>query len=56
MGTPAKIIDSSTVDVLVPDGQGGWQPAEADLRGMVAIDEPTLEYFQRLEQDAAQQE
>jgi hypothetical protein len=41
------------VRVLVPDGEGGWLPGEGRLTGMVAIDEPTLEYFQGLEGDRA---
>jgi len=49
MGTPARIVDERAVRVLVPDGEGGWLPGEARLTGMVAIDEPTLEYFQGLE-------
>jgi hypothetical protein len=49
MGTPARIVDERPVRVLVPNGEGGWLPGEARLTGMVAIDEPTLEYFQGLE-------
>lgn len=49
MGTPAKIVDDRQVLVLTPDGEGGWKPGRADLSGMIAIDEPTLEYFQGLE-------
>ena len=49
MGTPARIVDERPVRVLVPDGEGGWLPSEARLTGMVAIDEPMLEYFQGLE-------
>ena len=46
MGTPARIVDDRPVAVLVPDGQGGWLPGEAVLRGMVALDEPTLQVYQ----------
>jgi hypothetical protein len=48
MGTPARIVDERLVRVLVPDGKGGWLPGEARLTVMVAIDEPTLKYFQGL--------
>lgn len=50
MGTPARIVDEQKVKVLVPDGQGGWTPGRANLAGMVAIDEPTLEYYRGLDQ------
>lgn len=50
MGTPARIIDTRSLSIVIPDGQGGWLPARGALTGMVAIDEPTLEYFQDLEQ------
>lgn len=44
MGTPARIVDQRQVEVLVSDGEGGWLPGTAVLRGMVALDEPTLQY------------
>jgi len=50
MGTPARIVDEQKVKVLVPDGQGGWSPGKGNLSGMVAIDEPTLEYYRALDQ------
>jgi len=50
MGTPARIVDEQKVKVLIPDGQGGWSPGKGNLSGMVAIDEPTLEYFRALDQ------
>lgn len=50
MGTPARIVDEQKVKVLVPDGQGGWTPGKGKLAGMVAIDEPTLEYYRALDQ------
>ncbi len=50
MGTPARIVDEQKVKVLVPDGQGGWSPGKGKLAGMVAIDEPTLEYYRALDQ------
>ena len=55
MGTPARIVDDRTIQVVVPDGKGGWLPGEARLQGMVAIDEPTLDYYRSLERslDAA---
>ena len=49
MGTPARITDDHQNEVLVPDGKGGWLPGSASLKGMVAIDEPTLEYYQALD-------
>lgn len=51
MGTPARIVDEQKVKVLVPDGQGGWMPGKGNLAGMVAIDEPTLEYYQGLDRE-----
>jgi hypothetical protein len=48
MGTPARIVDERPVRVLVPDGNGGFLPGTARLQGMVALDEPTLEYYRRL--------
>ena len=52
MGTPACIVDERPVRVLVPDGDGGFLPGQANLVGMVAIDEPTLEYYRRLDAQA----
>ena len=49
MGTPARIVGSEPVKVLVPQGDGKWTPVEADLSGMMAIDEPTLEYLKSLD-------
>jgi hypothetical protein len=48
MGTPARITDPRQVQVLVPNESGTWTPATANLQGMIAIDEPTLEYYQAL--------
>ena len=48
MGTPARIVDRRPVEVMLPDGQGGWMSGTADLSGMVALDEPTLEHYQAL--------
>jgi hypothetical protein len=47
MGTPARIVDDRPIDVLVPTATGGWEPGFANLSGMVALDEPTLELYQR---------
>lgn len=47
MGTPARIVDNQKIKVLVKDSSGSWITAEASLQGMVAIDEPTLEYLQK---------
>lgn len=49
MGTPARIVDSEPVKVLVPQDDGKWTPLEADLSGMIAIDEPTLNYLKSLD-------
>ena len=49
MGTPARIVDDRKIKVLVKDSSGSWITAEASLQGMVALDEPTLEYFQKKE-------
>jgi hypothetical protein len=53
MGTPARIVDKRPIAVLVADGEGGWVPGEAVLQGMVALDEPTLTYYQRLDAEGA---
>jgi predicted lipoprotein len=50
MGTPGRIVDQREVEVLVPDGQGGWQNSRARLAGMCVLDEPTLEYYRGLDQ------
>jgi len=49
MGTPARIVDERPVRVLVPDGKGDFLPGTARLQGMVALDEPTLEYYRRID-------
>ena len=49
MGTPARIVDEHKIKVLVPDGNGGWTPGAGSLSGMIAIDEPTLEYYRDLD-------
>lgn len=48
IGTPARIVDDRPVKILVPDGSGGWTVGRGVITGMVAIDEPTLEYYQKL--------
>lgn len=52
MGTPARIVDDTPVRIQIPDGSGGWTPSQADLSGMIALDEPTLEYYQGLDAKA----
>jgi len=49
MGTPARIVDDRPIQVVLPDGKGGWLPGEARLQGMVALDEPTLDYYRKLD-------
>ncbi len=49
MGTPARIVDERPIRVVLPDGKGGWLPGEARLQGMVALDEPTLDYYRSLD-------
>ncbi len=49
MGTPARIVDDRPIQVVLPDGKGGWLPGEARLQGMVAVDEPTLDYYRSLD-------
>lgn len=49
MGTPARIVDDRPIRVVLPDGKGGWMPGEARLLGMVALDEPTLDYYRTLD-------
>ena len=51
MGTPARIVDEREIKVVVPDGEGGWLPGYGRLTGMVALDEPTLEYLQDLDKE-----
>lgn len=51
MGTPGRVVSKSTVEVLVPvnrDGKIVWERGHADIQGMVVLDEPTLEYYQKL--------
>jgi hypothetical protein len=55
MGTPCRIVDERRLDVLVPDGQGGWTRSTANLCGMCALDEPTLEYYRQLDQAAPEE-
>ena len=45
MGTPGRIVEKREVEVLVPDGAGGWTRSRAVLAGMVTLDEPTYELF-----------
>lgn len=56
LGTPAKIIHEKPVQILIPltDEQGNvsWKLGEASLQGMIAIDEPTLEFYQQLNGNA----
>jgi hypothetical protein len=47
MGTPARIVDQRPIDVLVPDGKGNWKRTQAVMGGMMGLDEPTFEVFQR---------
>ncbi len=56
MGTPARIVDERPVRILVPDGEGSFLPGTARLQGMVALDEPTLHYYQRLDAQAKAEE
>ncbi len=49
MGTPARIVDNRPIQVVLPDGKGGWLPGEARLQGMVALDAPTLDYYRSLD-------
>ena len=47
MGTPARITDDREVEHLIRvDGE--LVPSRGVLRGMVAIDEPTLNYYRAL--------
>lgn len=55
MGTPARIVDERPVRVLLSDGEQGWVPGTGRLTGMVAIDEPTLRYYQQLDAQHGQQ-
>jgi hypothetical protein len=49
MGTPGRIVDDREVEVLVPDGAGGWKRSSARLEGLCVLDEPTLEYYRGLD-------
>ena len=53
MGTPARIVDQRPVKVLIAGDQDGWLPGSGRLAGMVAIDEPTLRYYQDLDRAAS---
>jgi hypothetical protein len=48
MGTPARIVDERKLEILVPDGKGGWQRSTGVLKGQMSLDEPTLEYYRQL--------
>ena len=50
MGTPGRIVDQRPVKVLVLDEKDGWIAGDAVLSGMVAIDEPTLDYLREQEE------
>jgi hypothetical protein len=56
MGTPARIVDQRKIDVLVPDGKGGWQRSTAVLAGMCVLDEPTLDYYRGLDAEKVRRE
>ncbi|NRA40563.1 MAG: hypothetical protein HRU15_20630 [Planctomycetes bacterium] len=49
LGTPARIVHPKPVRILIPQSDGSWKNATAILSGMIAIDEPTLEYYQQLD-------
>ena len=57
MGTPGKVIDTREMEILVPDGLESdgktqkWKKSRARLDGMMTIDEPTLEYYRKLDAD-----
>ena len=58
LGHPAKIIHAGPVQILIPQtdehGHVTWKMSEASLQGMIAIDEPTLEFYQQLNSNAQQ--
>jgi hypothetical protein len=56
MGTPGRVVDNRKVDVLLPDGKGGWQRSTAVLAGMCVLDEPTLDYYRGLDAEKAKAE
>lgn len=54
MGTPCRITEDRKIAVLVPDGvdeknNPKWKASSANLSGMVALDEPTLQYYRELD-------
>ncbi len=53
-GTPCRIIDSREIAIEIPndrDARGNvvWSKSNANLAGMVAIDEATLDYYRSLD-------
>lgn len=48
MGTPAKIVDTKEVKIIIKDENGKDQISNASLNGMMSIDQPTMEYYQTL--------
>ena len=54
LGTPAKIVHPKAIQILIPQTDAAgivtWQTATGTLTGMIAIDEPTLIYYQDLDQ------
>lgn len=57
MGTPCRITDKRLIEISIPDGidpvtrEKKWRLSTAALNGMVAIDEPTLEYYQKQDKE-----
>lgn len=55
MGTPGRVVDSRPVRVQVPDGENPdkttkWKDGgTARVDGMWVIDEPTVEYYRKLD-------
>jgi hypothetical protein len=49
-GTAGRVADKREIEVLVPDGAGGWKRSRAQCDGMCLIDEPTLTYYRDLHQ------
>lgn len=55
MGTPCRITDKRLIEISIPytdeKKEKAWRPSTASLEGMVAIDEPTLEYYQKQDKE-----
>jgi hypothetical protein len=45
LGTPAKVIDDTKIEVIVKDATGKEVPAKVNPSGMMILDAPTYELY-----------